>query len=316
MIDASQVMPAPSRFERATLRLRRRVGRMHQEFTDRTAYRRIARQLNSRERDRGESTRSRETGTILFTTHKSASTLMMQLLRQVSVLSWARYFDYERCLWRNGDRLPIANHAQFLTDHAGSLFRGYREIYGPIRYPIPINLEKPDQLQTLFFLRDPRDVLISAFHSFGQIHPVPKNAVHAAEFLKERALIQAEGLDGFALRKAEQWMNPTLKGFRAIRDRSAHTKTIHYQTFYDDPVGVAVDLLDALGETRQPIRRAIVAFLEQQVPYHGASVTHRSNPTHIRSGANRQFENALAPQTVQAVTDLLADELVEWGFSL
>lgn len=299
------------------LRIRGAFGRLHQARIDRLALRRIFDQVQGGiERDHPYLSH-KANGTVLFTTHKSASTLMMQVLRRIAMLNWTPYFDYERILWRHGERLPIADHERFLTAYSHALFRGQGELYGPIRYPIPINNGRPEQqLQTLFFLRDPRDVLVSAFHSFGYIHPVPANPEHAAHFLQERARIQAEGLEGFVMRRATEWIRPTLHGFRMIRDRSIRTQTIHYQDFSENPVGVALVLLDALGEARPSIRHAIVTFLEQQVPHRGISVTHRSNPTHIRSGTSRQFESSLAPETVRALTGLLEEELQAWGFAL
>lgn len=316
MNEPQNVVSRLMRVQKAMARTRRMVGRLNQARSDLITYRRILEAARHSDQGFFRSKESEASGTIVFTTHKSASTLMMQVLRQIAVLSWANYFDYERCLWRNGDRLPIPDHEQFLTAHVGRLFCGKKEIYGPIRYPIPVNQSEQGQVQALFFLRDPRDVLVSAFHSFGYLHPVPSNPSHAATFLEERARIQAEGLDAFVMRKAEQWMIPTLSGFRLIRDRSVQTHTIHYQTFFDDPVKVAMSLLDALGVTQHEIREEIIAFLGQQRPYLGSSVTHRSNPAHIRSGANRQFESTLAPEAVRALTKMLEEELTSWGFAL
>ena len=52
-----------------------------------------------------------------------------------------------------------------------NLFSENGEIYGPQRKPL--NFSGIENYKKIFFLRDPRDVLVSAYYSFGKTHKIP-----------------------------------------------------------------------------------------------------------------------------------------------
>jgi hypothetical protein len=104
---------------------------------------------------------------VLFVTvHKTASTLFSKLV--LSVIIGLKYCDYASIIYKNQESRSIDFNE-----------KGY--VYGPLRLSarglvrerliIPLlNQILIQKLQTIFWIREPRDVLISAFYSFGISH--------------------------------------------------------------------------------------------------------------------------------------------------
>ena len=154
------------------------------------------------------------TSVLFFTTHKCASTFIPTLFKTITKNSNYKLKDYAQAIWSLGDELDIKQDqkdsiSNFLEEAADELFfrRGY--IYAPLRFPV--DFPERNQLKHIFFLRDPRDVLVSSYYSFGFTHAEPKNSKAKKRFQAKRKLAQQKGIDNYVINEATNYLDRYLK---------------------------------------------------------------------------------------------------------
>ena len=111
---------------------------------------------------------------IVYTTHKCASTFIPKLFSLIETHGAFAMFDYASEINRSAARLGVVGgYEPFLSSSYSHLYRQHGEIYAPQRRPL--DFPGREDLDHIFFLRDPRDVLVSAFYSFGFSHALPND---------------------------------------------------------------------------------------------------------------------------------------------
>lgn len=148
---------------------------------------------------------------LFFTTHKCASTFIPPLLKTITRNSNYEFKDYAQAIWNLGNQLDIGQDQEnfldfFLEDTADRLFFRRGEIYAPLR--VPVDFPERKKLKHIFFLRDPRDILVSSYYSTGFTHPLPKNDKAKRRFQAKRELIQQQGIDNYTISAATNWVIP------------------------------------------------------------------------------------------------------------
>jgi uncharacterized protein YueI len=139
---------------------------------------------------------------LFYTFHKCASSLFSSfILKNAGGL---KHVDYAAKIW-NGDQFVNCKYDK------------YGKIYGPIRLtansdaPVYKMLVEPfstakfvSNKNAIFFIRDPRDVLISEYYSYRLSHPLAVEATTLALQLAARTRIENESLSEYCLRRAPE----------------------------------------------------------------------------------------------------------------
>ena len=257
---------------------------------------------------------------LFFTTHKCASTFVSTLLELVNKKTPYSHYDYDGEIYGLGNKMNVSSAdglsgtgepSEFLNDAGQYLFRTTGEIYGPLRFPI--FLEDQKRYRAIFFLRDPRDVAVSAYYSFGFSHGMPENLQREKIFRDERNRIVQEGIDRYSIRIAKDWLKPLYKSYHEMRSSFEDTVFLSYVEFVDRPA----EFFDKLAEFMKlgpvdgydDIQDLIVKTKKIN------SDAQNADKLHQRSGRNDQYISELKPETVDAVNDILREELKIWGFS-
>ena len=169
---------------------------------------------------------------LIWTTQKTASTFINKAVRSIAKNSGYKYFDYSSYIWYLGNKIRLKNPYQIESD-CSFLYREYGEIYGPIRKPIDI--KNQNQYKHIFFLRDPRDLLVSSFYSKSYSHEIPQNNFEKKEFLEERKSVLKKGIDNFCLEYADKWIIPYFEKYKEIKNNSDENHFLIYEKFIDNP---------------------------------------------------------------------------------
>ena len=152
---------------------------------------------------------------IFFTTHKCASTFAARLLSEITQKSEYRVLDYASAIWRMGNKISIqGSYEPFLEGVYDGLYRLHGEIYGPQR--MPLDFPGRPKFKHIFFLRDPRDVLVSSYFSFAFNHKAPNNSSAKSEFFAKRERMVKSGIDDYVLGEGVKWLKPTLLGYAKL----------------------------------------------------------------------------------------------------
>lgn len=247
---------------------------------------------------------------IFFTTHKCASSFMNHFFNMVSEDSNYKVVDYASSIWALGNSLDIGPiYEPFLEENYDRLYFQRGEIYAPQRRPI--HFPGIERFKHVFFLRDPRDVLVSAYYSFAFSHSIPQNTSAKDVFLREREKMQRGTIDDYAREAASEWILPLYQKYQYLRESSNSNIFLSYDLFNSNLPKFIKDLSQFLDFdlSEQKIQKVI------KVNDKGGN-TKESISKHRRSGKSGQFREKLSPGTIEYLNKLFSDSLVYWKFEI
>jgi hypothetical protein len=144
--------------------------------------------------------RSTRPSAVLFTVHKAASVYVARLLKRLAADSGLSVIDFAGYRFKGGRMQPgIFDPGEL----ARKIYRPQGHLYGPFRTFNPA-IPDLDRFRIVLNLRDPRDVLVSAYFSMAYSHYVPdrENPDAAKRILADReAALQAD-IDPWVLENA------------------------------------------------------------------------------------------------------------------
>jgi hypothetical protein len=249
-----------------------------------------------------EAVDSVEDSVIFYTLHKCASTLFSSFV--LPNTPGLKHVDYADDIWNGRDTGPLD-------------FSEKGCIYGPVR--LSASWASPDFLRLntpatepgflasrrgLFFIRDPRDILVSAFYSFSRSHvfsPVP----HITEFhALERKRIQPLTVDQYCLEKAPV-LAAEFRLLTSLHKSCPRSLLLRYEEMIDD---------------FPAFRGKMSAFLHYP-PEILDEIHRRSRPreeenlnAHQRSGVVRGFCNKVKTETALQLDEIFRDVLEEFDY--
>jgi len=244
---------------------------------------------------------------IFFTTHKAASNFTNEILKITENSSDYILYDYGALVGSLSDKLNLENDFEnYLNINYKFLFNPLGEIYGPQR--MPLKFPNINNYKKIFFLRDPRDVLVSAYYSFGYSHVEPKSKSLLKGFNEKRALIQNQSIDEYVLKESKNWIEPIYMEYKDLKENSDKVCLyIKYSKFVNDTYGCIEEILN---------------FFDIQNIDLIKSLTRVANPVsdienknlHKRSGKNNQWKTHLTEETQEKLNKELSEVLKYWQF--
>lgn len=197
--------------------------------------------------------------------------------------------------------------------------RKYGYVYGVLRLldPEHPSYEITEKLLTkkhlagkkvVFFIRDPRDILVSMYYSFGFTHPFSRNPDIKEYQLKRRKRIQAQTID--------EYVEETAPHLKEKFDRIASMmKDIPRQDCillkYEDMINNFDSFYPALNnfiELNPGIKEKI---FEQTRP---RQVEHKAE--HKRKGATGDYKLKLKKETISKINKILESTLRDFGYEI
>jgi hypothetical protein len=244
---------------------------------------------------------------IFFTTHKAASNFTNHVLKEIEQSSEFVLYDYGALIGSLSEKLSITNKfEEYLNENSNTLFHLHGEIYGPQR--MPLNFEGINDYKKIFFLRDPRDVLVSAYYSFGFNHVEPDSSTLLDTFLEERKKIQDQNIDEYVLQQANKWIKPMYSDYKKLRQKtSQNTLYLKYNDYVQDTVGFINSIFNFAGLENKELAERLslsanpITKIEQK-------------DMHKRSGKNNQWKTHLTQSTQDKLNVELKHILEYWEF--
>jgi hypothetical protein len=245
---------------------------------------------------------------LVYTTHKCASMFISKLTDEVAKQAFFQHIDYAKTIYEVKDLIGEHEKYKFLEENSNLLFRTHGEIYSPIRKPI--HSEHLRTFKKIFILRDPRDVIVSSYYSFGFTHHIPmSNARTRDKFINERKRIQAEGIDAYARRISDSWLPELYGRYKELQIRSKHNLFLSYDLLMEEQL----EFITQFARFCIPdIKDENINFIYNQVGK--KSISQKS--AHRRSGKSRQFEDELSFETREYVNKNLEKQLEQWKFTI
>ncbi|AFZ44900.1 sulfotransferase [Halothece sp. PCC 7418] len=248
---------------------------------------------------------------LFFTTHKCASSFISPLFRAITRNSNYNLKDYAGAIWQLGDNIDLDQEkpnflGNFLQDTGDRLFFRRGEIYAPLR--VPVDFPERHHFKHIFFLRDPRDVLVSAYYSFGFTHAWPKNSKARERYRIKREAIQQQTIDDYVISEAKNWLTRYSK-YQELLETSDSYVYLKYDDFQSDTVGFIQTITNYL-DISLPSEE-----IEQLASKASPIQSTKDETKHKRSGKSKQYLEELKPDTVRALNEKFSDMLCYWNFS-
>lgn len=240
-----------------------------------------------------------------FSMHKAGSTLMYEMIRDV-------------CAARNipAISLPDQFFNQGILDHEWAydpkvlkdIYAG--RVYYGFRYLPQILIDSKQLIhdrKSVLLIRDPRDMLVSQFFSFGQpngSHFFPSNKVSSSH-LKHA---QAWEIDQYVLDSAPL----LLSKFTAYKDHLLfkNPRVFQYETIYFKKQQFLQSIFDQF-EIEVP-----VALVKQVAGLHDIHPTVEDPDKHIRQGLPGDHRRKLRPDTITQLTEQFRNIGRDFGYDL
>jgi hypothetical protein len=245
---------------------------------------------------------ARSESVYFYTLHKCASSLFSDyVLKHVRRL---RLIDYADQLY-NGDPVECVT------------FKAKGFIYGPIR----VSTDPPSAIYSrlvepasrtdfvrdkiaIFLIRDPRDVLVSSYYSFGYTHEFSTVKEIEDRQRQARELIRRKTIDAFVLEIA----NVTLNHFHTIHRLSQACNrgiVLKYEDMIDDWEKFCSGLTKYIDIGRKVLRHTY----ERSRP-----LENESEMGHRRSGRPGAYKDKLLTSTVDALNIIFAPVLTRFHY--
>lgn len=155
-----------------------------------------------------------------------------------------------------------------------------------------------EELPFLFWVRDPRDILVSMYYSFGFSHGTSKVETLAVYQQKRRAAIQQQTLETYVLSTADELAEKFLY-MHALMQRSSHT-LLRYEDMIDDfdTFKTQIDRVFTLDPT-----------IYQKIYNDTRPQAQENTTSHRRSGRTGQYRDKLSDACIHRLNEKLANVL-------
>lgn len=238
-----------------------------------------------------------------FTFHKCASSLFSDyVLKNIKGL---RHIDYMHQIYhgkRNANKKLIFKK------------RGY--IYGPVRLSQPTDSDskiiissttEPEFIRDkigIFLVRDPRDIIVSSYYSFGYSHNLSRVKEIRERQIADRNLIQNKSLDEYALDSADvQAKYFEILGHIAMAcERSVILK-------YEDMINDFELFISQLCRYVTLDKKVIKEIYQRTRPKQ-----EEDQLSHRRSGKTGDFRTKLKKETIESLNKRLEKTLSSFGY--
>ena len=233
---------------------------------------------------------------------KGGSTLLHGILTDLEAYSSRKLLPIGRNFFSQG--VPLNT----VVEDVDNLFRQNGYIFGTFRWlPQRLHIPALKTYKTVLLVRDPRDMLVSAYYSFRESHPIPN----------------VEGIKGRMERRRERLRETSLDDYVRSAADGVKYKYFHTMTLLSSR-GLLLRRYEDIIFDKERFVGDIAEFFE--IPASGADIAavakkHDIVPgtedpkQHIRQVKPRNFESKLAPATVEEISHKLRAILCEFGYN-
>lgn len=240
-----------------------------------------------------------------YTYHKCASTMMANHV--LNALPELNHVNYDSLVYQG--IIPADQPLEY--EPTG-------RIYGPMRITKFSHMKKADgkslskardpgflrDKKAVFMVRDLRDIMVSAYFSFGKSHPLSKEERYREQLLAARHAMQEMSIDEYVLSEVDAMLN-SHRMMQGLIEACPEAVVIRYEDMIDDFDTFIAKLTSAL-----PLPGTVIRELRRRSRPRAEEDPNR----HHRSGKTGDHKNKLQPETIAALNEQLAPALSYFGY--
>lgn len=156
----------------------------------------------------------------------------------------------------------------------------------------------------VFFIRDPRDILVSAYYSFKFSHRFSNFSKMQERQKKQLEILNNSTIDEWVLFKSKEWKG-FFKTFDSLFDENQGKNLLKYEEMIDNWPSFSFKIQEILNLDEELLNKI---FTETR-----PNLTEQINE-HKRSGRTEGFRLKLSNSTIQILNESFADILMKYGY--
>jgi hypothetical protein len=235
-----------------------------------------------------------------YTFHKCASTLFSRyILKNIEDL---RHVDYAEQIY-SGRNIPITFKEKGCVYGPIRLSAQQRAVYETLVHPTSRREFVRDKI-AIFMVRDPRDILVSAYHSFGYSHsfsPVQEIRERQAQLRME---LQSKTIDEYALERAAR-VRANFETLDTLRQACERCVVLRYEDMINEWQLFVSDLTKYIN-----IKPAVLAQIYEK----SRPREKEDKSSHRRSGQVGDFSGKLKTETIITLNGVFAAVLKRFQY--
>ena len=237
--------------------------------------------------------KTRYQGIVVHALHKSASMFLYKFFKRLSERQELAFYSEN-----NAPSNPLTEHASVQSDFC----------HCPVRtFDIDTALENEFDVQRIFHVRDPRDMLVSEYFSFGWTH-----STENTELDERRLEIQKMSIDNYVIGQSESSLWPLEEKFAPLMARKSEKNSeliVQYET-------MVTNFPKWVSKAIRPFKFRIPQFQVAKLAwrYRNEFTPSADGTGHKRKITPGDFREQLKPKTIQILNDRFADVLERFGY--
>ncbi len=245
---------------------------------------------------------SNEQSIVFISLHKCATTFFTNtVFQELQGLKLIDYQTYEYTHDANLSIKPIIHSRGYLY----AVLRMYDKDHPGYKLTDSLlKISKLKKVKTIFWTRDPRDILVSLYYSFGFSHTLSPNSAIQEHQLLRRERIQKMDLDTYVLAEA-----PNLKWKFETMYHMMQQLPNHLFLRYEDMIHDFDPMFDKLSDYIRLKKSLHHKMFTESRPKQVEEVN-----SHKRSGKTEAYLEKLQPETIKQLNEILEPTLTKFGY--
>lgn len=236
-----------------------------------------------------------------FSYAKAGSVLLEGLIRDIVAAADVPAFNLSEQLFALGHSPTDSKFAwKSLFAQRGVVHYGFRNYP---HYELPLQDENP----LVLLVRDPRDMLVSAYFSAAKSHGLPEEGPHRGELERAREEASRQSVDEYCLAHIDDYLTALQYNRDHGLDRAA---VFRYEDIIFRKYDFVANLCEIMGVSLYPEEVDRIARTHDLVP------AREDVNAHVRNVHPGDHRTKLRPSTIEALNEAFADFMAAYGYDV
>jgi len=237
-----------------------------------------------------------------FSLHKSGSTLLFNMLSELSKKLDYEYFSIQDKMFEYGipPKESLKNTEELFSD------KGY--VYGGFRFfPKNYSIGEYSKYKSILLVRNPLDALVSMYFSAKSSHKIPKSGILKNIWLKKREETQKQSIDEFVIASAEAHKERVMSYTELLGSECC--RLFRYEDIIYDKAEFLRDIADHYAWD------VPTNILSEIAKKHDIFPGTEKSSEHVRQVHPGNFKKNLQPETITYLQEIYKDVLEAFGYN-
>lgn len=218
----------------------------------------------------------------------------------------------------NLNGLAYVSDMPYLDQLNDKEMKEYKHMFKPTGFTYSVfggmveNIDEFDKYKVFYFVRDPRDLLVSDYFSTLYSHPIPpKTSNKRKDFINKKSHAEQGDIDEFVMRQSDRLKGKFDRYKVELLDKYPNVVFTRYEDMIDD-YNSWLDKLKEICEVK------LSADLEKKLKenFDSSYLETEDKSKHKRKGKSGDYLIKLKPETIDFLSNKFREHLIEYNYPL